>query len=113
MVRAVLQVRQMGIGPFEMCNSGPLGLLGVRIRGFLGSWLSVLRQVLKGFLKGQDRFGDVVQAQAVGPVPLAGLILVADFNHDLGQRDLSTVVHDYVPENRGSDGAHLEGDFGF
>ena len=52
MVRAVLQVRQMGIGPFEMCNSGPLGLLGVRISGLLGSGLFMLRQVLKGFLKG-------------------------------------------------------------
>jgi len=90
-----------------------VSLFGAYSSVFLSSWLSVLGQVLKGFLKGQDRFRDVVQAEAVGPLPLAGLVLVADLNDDLGQRDLSAVVHHYVSENRGSDSAHFEGDFGF
>ena len=80
---------------------------------FLGPRLFVLGQVLKRFLEGQDRLRDVIQAEAVGPVPLAGLILVADFNDDLRQRDHLAVVGHQVSENRGSDSAHFEGDFWF
>ena len=54
-----------------------MGLLGACIGAFRWVGLFVPGQVLKGLLEGQDRLGDVVQTEAVGPVPLAGLVLVA------------------------------------
>ena len=80
---------------------------------FLGPRLFVLGQVVKCFLEGQDRFRDVVEAKAVGAVPLAGLVLIADLDDDLGQWDGSTVVDDHVSKYRGSDSAHFEGGFWF
>ena len=73
----------------------------------------MLGQVLKCFLEGQDRFGDVIEAQAVGPVPLAGLVLVPDLDHDLRQRNGFAVLLNRVAKYGRTDGAHLERCFGF
>ena len=91
-----------------------MGLLGSFEEAFCRFGLLVAGQVLKGFLKGQDRLGDVVETEAVGPVPLAGLVLVPDFDDHLGQGDtLAVVVDDDVAKDRGPDGAHFENSFGF
>jgi len=105
--------REIGERVLRVWGSGLWCLLGLYFSVFLGPGVFVLGQVLKCFLKGQDRFRDVIQAEAVGPVPLAGFVLVADFNHDLGQRDRSAVVHHDISEYGGSDSADFERGFGF
>jgi hypothetical protein len=90
-----------------------VSLSEVRSGVFLGPRLFVLGEVLKCLLEGQNRFGDVVEAQAVGPVPPAGLVLVPDLDDDLGQRDHFAIIGDYVSKDCGSDSAYFERDFWF
>ena len=57
------------------------------------------------------RFGKLIDAEAVSPLPVAGLIEVADFQDDLRQWHSLALVLDDVLEYGRSYSSHLEYDF--
>ena len=74
-----------------------LGLLGWRFRYRLLS--PPLHQVLVGFLKGEDGLGQVIEAQAVRSLPVAGFVPIPDFQGHLGEEDLLAVSASCVLED--------------
>lgn len=70
-------------------------------------------EIVIGLLKCENRFGQIIQAQAVCALPLAALVFVAHFKNDFGQRHFPPVVYNDVLKHRSPDRTDLERDFWF